>query len=64
MTPTANEKHPLVGLMGDKVVTPEKTSEKRALEKAVEEVDEGEKTESSELDDVFDFDFPAHSLMN
>lgn len=43
MTPTADEKHLLLGLIKDKVVSPnKKTPEKRSSENTVEEVKEFE----------------------
>lgn len=63
LTPTADEKHLLVGLINDKVVNPKKTLEKMLSKKAVEEVEENAKTEpSSYFYDVFDVDFPSHCL--
>lgn len=53
LTPTTDEGHLLVRLTDDKVVAPKKktsnkgTSEKRSLEKDVEEVEESSKIESS-----------------
>lgn len=61
LTPIINEKHLLVGLVGDKVVALKKRPKKRPS-RAVEEVDKGENTKwSFKFDDVFDVDFPAPS---
>lgn len=47
LIPIMDEHHLLVGLKDDKVTSPKKTPEKRAMKKAVEEVSEGEKIDSS-----------------
>lgn len=63
LTLTGDAKHLLLGEVDDKVVTPKKSPEKRQSEKAVEEVDKGEKTSSSlKFDDGFTWSSPPHCL--
>lgn len=65
LIPITDDHHLLIRLKDDKVVSPKKTTEKRASKKAVKEVGAGEKNDlSSRFDDVFDVNFSIPSPRN